>query len=641
MDFKQEDFFLRIMTQALLDMDPDKMDPNQMVPDIMNTTHTTPTTPSTPTNKRKIRQGHGRYDSPGVSSPAESTNTSSNLNSPASATPKVKRARKLATGSSTENQLKQMFSSPQVADQQVSAQPQYLDVNQSAQDQQAGYPQQSPLRQASAFQPQLTRVDQQDQYQQAGYLQQSPLRQASAPPSQVLGVNQQIENWQRNIFEQVSIPQPQYLGAGQQAQPQQVGNLQQSPFHRTSASQSPFSGVNQQAQPQQVGTLQQSPFQRTSASQSPFSGANQQAYSPPIRHPQQLRSKEAPAPQFPTVNRQSQQQQMENLQSVLPHQILISQPQNFGENQRAQHYRQMENLQHQQMPSKSSQSRVPGVTVQVQPRRFEHQQAQEQHVQHQQVQDSHQQIQHQAAQTLNQAGGDSNLFLRQQIIGIDTAAVTYQEAHREPVVKLVSLSGIDVLPIPSTRTDPIDLTMSNGKQYRQGSSHLHPDQAFTREVPFFQIVLFVDGKAKLESCRSYHGPADNEVSGSFKCLRDMHERVSRSLWLKLGVEKAVGSGLQHMQQQQQQQEFGGGFKGNGDMGGGQFDGGFEGVGDMNGGGVLGGEAAFGGEGDAGVGAIERDFSSYCDDLARSAGLTTESYETGWFVRDEKPGEIAR
>lgn len=401
MDLDQDNLFLQMLTQALRDMEPDRMNPNEMEPDDMNTT---PTTPFTPSKKRKARQGYGQYDSTGVSSPVESANAPSNINSPAAATPRAKRAR----GSTTESQLKQMFSSPRVATPQVSDQPQYLGANQSAQHTQPGYSQQSPLRPASAPPHQHAGVNLQASNQRALYSELSARMQASAHQSQFLGMNQQTGGWQGSPYRQSSTTQARYLGANQQVQPQQMGYSQQSPSQQASTAQPLFSGVNQQAHAQQIGYSQQLPSQQSSTAQPLFSGANQQAHAQQMGYSQQLPLKQAIAPQFPAVHQQAQQarnQQTGNLQ---------------------------QQQQQQQRPlngTPTPQPQVPGrVTQQTQ-----NQPIQEQHVRHQQVQQSHQQVQHQTAETLNQVGGDCNLFLRQQIIG------TYQLTFHESTSKTTNL----------------------------------------------------------------------------------------------------------------------------------------------------------------------------------------------------------
>ncbi|TID24880.1 hypothetical protein E6O75_ATG04085 [Venturia nashicola] len=629
MDVDHEDFFLQIMTQALLDMESDKMEPIQKEPDDMSTTTTIPSIPSTPTQKRLLRQGHGRYDSPGISSPADSANASSNLNSPASATPRAKRQKKSAAGLSTEKQLKQLFSSPQVASHQISDQPEYIYANKSAQDHQAGSVQQGPLKQPWAPQPHLTGISQQGPNQQLAYSQLNSIVKPSALRPQGLGASEHTGVWQRNPFDPVSTPLPQSLGANQQVQLQQTRDSQQSTFQRPWADQPPFLGLHQQPQPQQIRYSPQSPFNRASAAQSPIPGNGEQAQLQQMGNSQRSAFQQASAAQVPTMDQQAQQQQTGQLQPVLPRQFYTSQPQIFGEHQQAQQHRKEGNMQ-QQTPHNSIPTPTPvsGMTQQ-----FQHLQVRDQHVQYQQVKQSNQQVQHQTVQNLNQSGGESNLFLHQQII--DTAYTTYQleRLNHKPVVKLVSLSGTDVLPFPVTSADYMGSTQSDGEHaldhtkpaFASGSgsgsgytqrqnqpqnlkqkrpSHFDPDQAFTREVPFLQLVLFVDGEIKVESRRAHHGPADNEMSLAYRCLRNIHNSVSNTLWIKLQMMKATENGQQH--QQHQQQGFDDSFQDEGNMGGGRFDDGFQVVGDMSGGvmggGCMAGATAFHGRGNAGDGA---------------------------------------
>ncbi|QDS75310.1 hypothetical protein FKW77_001508 [Venturia effusa] len=511
MDLEQENFFRQTMTQALLDMEPDKKD-------------ATPTKPATPKpiKKRKSRQGQGRYDSPGNSSPAGSANQSFDVPSPSPVTPTIKRVKTSAATAATEGQP-QYLASPQQALQHVS------------------------------FQPQLSGLNQQAQYQQAGNSQQVSPKQAIAP--------------------QANMERP--------------------------------------AQQTERGDSRQMPAQQVSD----------------------------PQPQVPVSN----------------------------------------------------------------------QQARNQHI------------------------GESILFLREQII--DSAFILYQhQPNHSPVIKLVSLSGIELIsapltmpntnsissPAPRTRNEPIDLTSDpdhgmehpttsyrsrSGSFYAQPQPNLdqqnqpYPTEQASTEVSYLQLSLVVDGNVRLESCHAYTRVGENDIGVLGRCMRDLHARVARQLWLKLGVEQAVRSGIREVgggninangnsngwtsgvSLSGRRGNVGGGFQefgaqsggnvnstgnangwaggvsmsgrarnvGRGGVGefgahGGDMGTGVGGVGNMSGGDFRGGNGFAGGanfgaaaNANANAGSCEFDFAPYVGGFDGSGGLN----EMQWLIRDEQPGEVLR
>jgi hypothetical protein len=143
---------------------------------------------------------------------------------------------------------------------------------------------------------------------------------------------------------------------------------------------------------------------------------------------------------------------------------------------------------------------------------------------------------------------------------IDTAFILYQQPLHTPLIKLVSLSG---LYIPSQNTNSSlnsgnsnqdDLIDLSGETHpipvlRSESGSFYPQNASpisSTDVSFYQLALYVDGDCRIESCVSFPQPAEDEMVVLESCLRDLHANVSRQLWIRQGVVKAVRNGLQGM-----------------------------------------------------------------------------------------------
>jgi hypothetical protein len=57
------------------------------------------------------------------------------------------------------------------------------------------------------------------------------------------------------------------------------------------------------------------------------------------------------------------------------------------------------------------------------------------------------------------------------------------------------------------------------------------------------MALYVDGACRAESCISFPKTGENEVVVLGRCLKDLHAKVSRQLWIRQGVVRAVRLGF--------------------------------------------------------------------------------------------------
>jgi hypothetical protein len=125
------------------------------------------------------------------------------------------------------------------------------------------------------------------------------------------------------------------------------------------------------------------------------------------------------------------------------------------------------------------------------------------------------------------------------------------------LIKLVTLSGISVQSTtsPSNLEDPINLTGETQPipVYRSGSGDYRPiptaqdlnspKSSPPTEANFYQLALYVDNVCRVESCLAFPQGGENEIVVLGRCLRDLHAKVARQLWIRQGVVRAVQNGF--------------------------------------------------------------------------------------------------
>lgn len=155
----------------------------------------------------------------------------------------------------------------------------------------------------------------------------------------------------------------------------------------------------------------------------------------------------------------------------------------------------------------------------------------------------------------------------------------------------------------------------------------------------------------MESCHAYVELGENEMSVWGRCLRDLHAKVARQLWIKSGVVRAIRSGMK---------QFGGGGNANGNgwprggiqgggcghVGGGiQADGMMRGSnvggGNMSGSTMGGGGATFAAKGNVGAETFDLGLTPFVEDFDGFSEVTMGAGGMQWLARDEQEGEILR
>lgn len=170
----------------------------------------------------------------------------------------------------------------------------------------------------------------------------------------------------------------------------------------------------------------------------------------------------------------------------------------------------------------------------------------------------------------------------------------------------------------------------------------------------------------MESCHAYVELGENEMSVWGRCLRDLHAKVARQLWIKSGVVRAIRSGMKQFGGGGNANENGwpkggiqgggGGHVGGGIQAGGMMRGGNMGGGNMSGSNMSdsnmsgsnmsgsnmgGGGATFAATGNVGAETFDLGLTPFVEDFDGFGGVTMGAGGMQWLAKDEQEGEILR